>query len=128
MRTIMIMSSCFLLSCFVAGCGDDRSAAVAPTETTTATATPSTTPYVEGGSLKPFYAEVFHEGRYYLFGTKPALAKFLEAHEANPLQSKSFIGKGPNRATVVAQTSKDVTTMTDRLIAQFRKRNNMPAL
>lgn len=131
MRTATILP-CLLLTLFAAGCGGgDRptsTATQASAAPATATAAPSTEPYTEGGSLQPFYGEVFHEGRYYLFGTKLALNKFLAAREPDPLKIKSFIGKGPNRTTIVAQTDKDVPAMTMRLVNQLRKRHNLPPL
>ena len=87
-----------------------------------------TTEHSEGGSFKPFYGEVFHKKRYYLFGSKAELAKFRKAEyvEMNPLKSKMFIGKGPSRATVVIETDKDAASMTERLLKQFRTRHNLP--
>ena len=86
------------------------------------------TEHTEGGTFKPFYGEVFHNKRYYLFGTKTELAHFREANysEMNPLKSKMFIGKGPNRATAVVQTDKDTPQMTERLLKKFRERHNLP--
>lgn len=75
--------------------------------------------------MAPFYGEVFHENRFYLFGTKPEFARFVgqeEKKEANPLKSKMMIGKGPKRETIVVETNKEVPGMSDRLVAQFRKR------
>lgn len=103
---------------------------VAPAAAASATSAPAaaeTVTHSEGGTFKPFYGEVFHNKRYYLFGTKHEFAKFREAHyaEMNPLKSKMFIGKGPNRATVVIETDKDAPQMTARLMKQFRARHNL---
>jgi len=104
----------------------DNAPAATPVSAQAPAAT-ATTEHMEGGSFKPFYGEVFHNKRYYLFGTKAELAKYREAAyaEMNPLKSKMFIGKGPNRATVVIETDKDAATMTERLLNQFRKRHNL---
>ncbi len=82
--------------------------------------------HTEGGMLHPFYGEVIHNNRIYLFGKKAAYKHFLDSKEANPLTSKILIGKGPNRMTVVVQVDKEVPVMTNRLIAQMRTRHSMP--
>ena len=78
--------------------------------------------------MKPFYGEIFFDGRYYLFGTKVEFTKFSETHQVNPLICKNFIGKGPNRETVVAQAPKESPSMPKRLVNQLRKRNNLPPI
>ncbi|MBA3684364.1 MAG: hypothetical protein H0W72_03900 [Planctomycetes bacterium] len=88
-----------------------------------AVAVPQT--HTEGGMFKPFYGEITHENRIYLFGSKAKYQKFQGSLEADPLKSKTFIGKGPNRMTVVAETDKDAPTMTERLVAQMRKRYDL---
>ena len=116
MRTIFLLSSALVLALLGTGCGSSGDRAGTP---------PTPGVHSEGGSLSPFYGEVFHENRYYLFGTKPSFAAFVaqgEKKEANPLKSKMFIGKGPKRETIVVETSKDVPGMTDRLVKQFRQR------
>jgi hypothetical protein len=135
-RTATILPCCLVLTVITTGCGDNnRSAAPAPAADNTSQApaasaapmsAPSTEPYSEGGTMKPFYGEVFHEGRFYLFGTKGEFTKFLDSHSSNPLISKSFIAKGPNRETVICEKPKDSPSMASRLINQFRKRHNLP--
>lgn len=99
----------------------------APAAAPAASPAAETTAHTEGGAFKPFYAEVFHQRRYYLFGTKPEFARFTEAGyaEMNPLKSRMFIGKGPGRATVVVETAKDTPKMAERLMKQFRARHNL---
>lgn len=125
------------LTVLFTGCGGDRPAATTPVAPAPAAAAdasakpataPSTEPYSEGGTMKPFYGEVFHEGRYYLFGTKPEFNAFLASRSSNPLISKNYIGKGPNRETLVAQKPKESPSMADRLVNQFRKRHGLPPL
>ena len=118
------------LALILAGAASVFAADPAAAPAAAATAAPAATETVihsEGGAFKPFYGEVFHNKRYYLFGTKHEFAKFREAHyaEMNPLKSKMFIGKGPKRATVVIETDKDAPQMTARLMKQFRARHNL---
>lgn len=105
-----------LLALALSGCGGDSRAA-GPVAFPQDGAT-----HAEGGSLSPFYGEVYHKGRFYLHGTKAAHAKFLEGMEPNPLATKMFIGKGPEKKTIIAQTDKDSPGMTDRLVNQCRAR------
>jgi len=121
-RSILTCSAVIILALTLVGCGgsSDRAASTPPTPGV----------HSEGGSMAPFYGEVFHENRFYLFGTKPEFAKFTaqsEKKEANPLKSKMMIGKGPKRETIVVETSKDVPGMSDRLVAQFRTRYGIEA-
>lgn len=103
-----------------------ETAAPAAAAPAAAPAADETTLHTEGGALRPFYAEVKHHGRYYLFGSKPVFARFRDSgYEPNPLISKMFIGKGPQRATVVAQTDKETPEMTERLMRQFRARHGL---
>lgn len=116
-----------LLLVGAATAADTTPAAPAAAPAAQASEAAAPTVHTEGGSFKPFYGEVFLKKRYYLFGTKAELAKFREAHyaEMNPLKSKMFIGKGPNRATAVIETDKDAPQMTERLMKQFRARHNL---
>lgn len=92
-----------------------------------APAAEETAVHSEGGTFKPFYGEVLHAKRWYLFGTKQEFATFRESGwaEMNPMKSKMFIGKGPKRATVVIETDKDAPRMTERLMKQFRARHDL---
>lgn len=102
----------------ITGCGGDNRAAAGPAPFPQEGAV-----HQEGGSMAPFYGEVYHKGRFYVYGTKAAFAKFQEeGNEPNPLATKMFIGAGPDRKTVVAETSKDNPGMTDRLVKQLRAR------
>lgn len=129
-RTLSPVLALLLAGAACAAAADTPAAAgaAAPAAPAAAPVAMPSTEHTEGGSFKPFYGEVFHNKRYYLFGSKAELAKFRKAEyaEMNPLKSKMFIGKGPNRATVVIETDKDAASMTERLLKQFRTRHNLP--
>jgi hypothetical protein len=131
-RTTILLPCCLALTVLTTGCGGgDRptpapDAAPAGPVATAPTAAPSTEPYSEGGAMKPFYGEVFFDGRFYLFGTKAEFTKFLDSHSSNPLISKNFIGKGPGHETVVCEKPKESPSMAGRLLNQFRKRHGLP--
>jgi len=102
---------------FAAGCGDQRPEAAAVNG-----AKPVPGNHVEGGGFAPFYAEILHEKRIYLFGTKATHDAFMAAKELNPLKARMLIAKGPGRETVVVETDKDSPQMTKRLLNQFKSR------
>ncbi len=81
--------------------------------------------YTEGGMFKKFYGEYVFEGRLYLFGTQPAMDKFLKTKEFDITHSKSHIGAGPGRMTVRAQVDADAPTMEPRLIARMKEHYNL---
>ncbi len=116
MRTVSL-AFFLLLALALTGCGGDSRAA-APAAFPQEGAVHS-----EGGSMAPFYGEVYHKNRFYVFGTKQEFATFQAKHnDPNPLASKMFVGKGPDKKTIIAETSKDSPGMTDRLVNQLRAR------
>jgi hypothetical protein len=105
------------------GCGDTRPAA---------NATPAKPgSYQSGGGLSPFYAEEVHDGRLYAFGTKKTWEKFVVTKDMDPLNSKRFIGKGPmvgegpQRMTVIVETTKDEPAKDKRVIKTLNERYNL---
>lgn len=114
------MSRCLValaatLALVLAGCSGDS--ARAPDG-----AKPTPGSYSEGGGLSKYYAEELHEKRIYIFGTKAAHEKFMASKDMNPLASKTMVGEGPNRETIVVQAEKDQPAMTDRIVGTFKKR------
>jgi len=110
---------------FLAGCGDSRTASAAPT----APATPGS--YQVGGGLSPFYAEELHENRLYVFGTKKVWEKFVQTKDMDPLNSKRLIGKGPKvgegpqKMTIVVETTKDEPAKDKRILRTVAERYNL---
>ena len=126
MRTVIILPCCLALAAILTGCGESGDRQNAAPAAVTPGAAPSSEPYSEGGSLSPFYGEIFHEGRFYLFGTKVEFTNFAQTHTPNPLICKNYIGKGPNHETVICQKPKESPSMAGRLLNQFRKRHGLP--
>ncbi len=128
----------------LAGCGDEaRSTASAPAVVPTRVTAPAppaaagteapkadaskevskvTVPatFVESSMFKPFYGEVLHEKRLYLFGNKFRYDAFMATKEVSELFHKKLIGEGPNRMTLVVETDKDAPQMSDRIIARCK--------
>ena len=108
----------------VVGCTDDRTA-VTSTSTTAASATSApATPgsYHIGGGFSPFYAEEVHENRLYVFGSKKTWDDFIKTKEMNPINSRRLIGKGPmigqgpQRMTMILETTKDEPAKDKRIL------------
>ncbi|MBA3699417.1 MAG: hypothetical protein H0W78_11265 [Planctomycetes bacterium] len=105
------------------GCGDSR-----PTANSTP-ATPGS--YQNGGGLSPFYAEEVHDGRLHVFGSKKTLEEFHKTKEMNPLASKRLIGKGPvvgagpQRMTIIVETTKDEPAKDKRILRTVAERYNL---
>lgn len=99
------------------GCGDSREANAAPV-----TIPADGTVYTTGGGMSLFYGEMYHDGRFYVYGDKKSFNEFLATKSANPTTTKSFIGQGPDRKTLVVQADKDQPQMTTRLVEQIRSR------
>ncbi len=78
--------------------------------------------YAEKSAFAPLYAEEVKDGRIYLFGTNPAHDAFVATQEVEITKSKTFIGLGPNRETVIVQTDKDAPEMARRLVKRFHER------
>ncbi|MBA2482427.1 MAG: hypothetical protein H0V44_17325 [Planctomycetes bacterium] len=107
-----------VLAVLLAGCGGDSRPTAAAGDG--AKAVPGS--YSDGGGLSRYYGEELHEKRIYVFGTKDMHNAFKATHTVDPTKSKSFIGEGPNRETVVVQAEKDQPAMTARLLESFKKR------
>jgi len=104
-----------LLLALVAGCTDDRTAAAAPTGDV----------FTKGGGFVPFYGEVKHDERIYLFGNKFRYLKFMETKQVDELNHKKFIGDGPEGMTMVVETEKDSPGMTERIVETCKSRYNL---
>jgi hypothetical protein len=110
----------------LAGCGDSRSAGTTP-------ATPATpgSYQVGGNGFTPFYGEEVHDGRLHVFGTKKTWEDFLKTKEMNPLNSKRLIGKGPvvgagpQRMTIIVETTKDEPAKDKRILKTVAERYNL---
>ena len=77
-----------------------------------------------------YYGEFREEKRIYLLRSPEAVHMFSEGVKEMP-QSKTMIGKGPNRETLVIETVKDNEVSkveTARLIRTFNARNNANVL
>jgi hypothetical protein len=98
----------------------------------TASATPPTPgSYQTGGGLSPFYAEEVHDGRLHVFGSKKTWEEFQKTKEMNPLTSKRMIGKGPligtgpQRMTIIVETTKDEPAKDKRILKTVAERYNL---
>lgn len=92
--------------CLATGCGETPRAADP--------AKPGS--YQEGGGLTPFYAEEVHDNRLYVFSGKKTWEKFKATNEMDPLNSKRLIGAGPNRMTLIVETTKDEPQRDQRIL------------
>ncbi len=106
-----------------AACSESRPAA---------NATPPTPgSYQTGGGLSPFYAEEVHDGRLHVFGSKKSWEDFQKTKEMNPLASKRLIGKGPlvgagpQRMTMIVETTKDEPAKDKRILKTVAERYNL---
>jgi len=107
------------------GCGGE-------TRSTNTNATPATPgSYQEGGGLSKFYAEELHDNRLYVFGSKKTWEDFVKTKEMNPLFSKRLIGKGPvvgagpQRMTIIVETTKDEPAKDKRILKTVAERYNL---
>ncbi len=96
------------------GCMDDRTAQ------TQTPATPGS--FQMGGGLSPFYAEELHDNRMYVFGTKSVWEKFQTTKDMDPLNSRRLIGKGPNKMTLIVETTKDEPGKDKRILKTVAER------
>lgn len=111
------------------GCTDDRTAATsipsAPANSV-APATPGS--YQIGGGFSPFYGEEVHDNRLYVFGSKKTWEDFVKTKEMNPMNSRRLIGKGPmigqgpQRMTIILETTKDEPAKDKRIIKMVSER------
>jgi len=111
----------------ITGCGGETRATNA-----NANATPPTPgSYHEGGGLSKFYAEELHDNRLYVFGSKKTWENFQMTKEMNPLFSKRLIGKGPvvgagpQRMTIIVETTKDEPAKDKRILKTVAERYNL---
>ena len=68
-----------------------------------------------------YYAEEQHDGRWYVFGNQKTHDMFANTHSIQV--AKSFIGEGPDGATVVFEAKDKLSEMTERLIATFNEKH-----
>jgi len=131
MRRQLVLATATLAMLTGALCAEDATAPVAATAATPDAAAPAAAPladgftYTDSGIFTKFYGEVVFEGRLYLFGTQPAMDKFLKTKEFDITHSKTHIGAGPGRMTVRAQVDADVSSMEPRLIRKMKERYNL---
>jgi hypothetical protein len=63
-----------------------------------------------------------HENRLYVFGSKKTWEDFVKTKEMNPINSKRLIGKGPmigqgpQRMTMILETTKDEPAKDKRIL------------
>lgn len=102
-------------------------------ETRAANATPPTpgSYQVGGNGFTLFYAEEVHDGRLNVFGSKKTWEEFQKTKEMNPLASKRLIGKGPvvgagpQRMTIIVETTKDEPAKDKRILKTVAERYNL---
>ena len=102
-------------------------------ETRAANTTPPTPGSHQAGgtAFTPFYGEEVHDGRLYVFGTKKTWEDFTKTKEMNPLNSKRLIGKGPvvgegpQRMTIIVETTKDEPAKDKRILQTVAERYNL---
>lgn len=70
-----------------------------------------------------YYAEEQRDGRWYVFGQKKTHEQFAAVKGIQV--SKSFIGAGPDGATVVVEAKDKLPEMTARLVAAFAQRHGV---
>ena len=68
-----------------------------------------------------YYAEEQHDGRWYVFGNQKTHDMFANTHSIQV--AKSFIGEGPDGATVVFEAKDKLSEMTERLISTFNEKH-----
>jgi len=108
------------------GCGGETRA----TNTNATPATPGSY-QVGGNGFTPFYAEEVHDGRLNVFGSKKTWEDFQKTKEMNPLFSKRMIGKGPvvgagpQRMTIIVETTKDEPAKDKRILKTVAERYNL---
>ena len=111
------------------GCTDDRTASTSTPSAPATSAAPATPgSYQIGGGFSPFYAEEVHENRLYVFGSKKTWEDFVKTKEMNPINSKRLIGKGPmigqgpQRMTMILETTKDEPAKDKRILKTVSER------
>lgn len=70
-----------------------------------------------------YYAEEQHDGRWYVFGNQKTHEQFARTKSIQV--AKTFIGDGPDGATVVFEAKDKLPEMTDRLVATFSERHGV---
>jgi hypothetical protein len=111
------------------GCTDDRTAATSTPSAPATSAAPATPgSYQIGGGFSPFYGEEVHDNRLYVFGSKKTWEDFVKTKEMNPMNSRRLIGKGPligqgpQRMTIILETTKDEPAKDKRIIKTVSER------
>jgi hypothetical protein len=117
--TRLAILCCALAALSVAGCGD----AARPTAAAGTPAQPGS--YQEGGAFTPFYAEEVHEKRLYVFGTRSVWEKFMATKEMDPMNSRRMINAGPDRMTMILETTKDEPAKDKRILETVKSRYNL---
>lgn len=74
-----------------------------------------------GGS---YYAEESKDGRIYVIGREATHAGFKRTSQMQ--FTKTFIGAGPEGATLVFEVNDKAPQLCERLTAEYAKRNNVP--
>lgn len=125
MRPLLIAAVC--LAATACGGGRTDTAATKPGAPAPAGA------FVEGGSgFTRYYREepieVNERKRILIFGTPEMYEDYKSKGEMNPTKSRTYIGKGPNKETVVVEASTSESPQRhDRLKKRFAERHNVPA-
>jgi len=70
------------------------------------------------------YKEHRKDGRIYVTGSKESSESFKKS--GHMPYTRTLIGAGPNRETVVFEVDKKDESLADRLEAEFRKRHGLP--
>lgn len=70
-----------------------------------------------------YYATEFHDGRWYVFGNEKTHKAFAQTKSIQV--ARSYIGEGPDGATVVFEAKDKLPEMTDRLVATFSKEHGL---
>lgn len=70
----------------------------------------------------PFYREIPHDGRIYVVGSSDSMSDFLNSHHLP--YTRTFIGAGPERQTLVFEIAKKDASLVERLISTFNERNS----
>ena len=58
----------------------------------------------------------------YVFGTKSVWEKFQTTKDMDPLNSRRLIGKGPNKMTLIVETTKDEPAKDKRILKTVAQR------
>ena len=118
-RTSLAMACAVAMSLTLGGCGgDDRASAPAEPVTGAGFVRPA-------GFAGPFYGEIFvpEKNRFVVFGTKAGMEDWKKSGEM--AFSRTQVGFGPKRETVVFESEKESLQVTERLKRDFAARWNL---